>query len=160
MARFHFGSRKRRTTSLSVPNGACLAHGAAAQVFKPGSHGSTFSGNPLVCRVALTVIDELEKGQLAQRAAVLGEHLLNEFKKTLGDVAGVKEIRGRGLMIAIELDRPCQELTLQALQHGLLINVTADKVIRLLPPLILSDADAELLTRTLSDVVRRFLVPK
>ena len=143
-----------------VPIGACLAHGAAAQVFKPGSHGSTFSGNPLVCRVALTVIDELEKGQLAQRAAVLGEHLLNEFKKTLGDVAGVKEIRGRGLMIAIELDRPCQELTLQALQHGLLINVTADKVIRLLPPLILSDADAELLTRTLSDVVRRFLVPK
>jgi acetylornithine aminotransferase len=143
-----------------VPIGACLAHGKAAQVFKPGSHGSTFSGNPLVCRVALTVLDEMEKGKFAKRAAVLGERLLNGFKKTLGDVAGVKEIRGRGLMLAIELDRPCKDMLTLALEHGLLINVTVDSVIRLLPPLILSDDEADLLVHELSATVRAFLETK
>ena len=143
-----------------VPIGACLARGAAAQVLKPGTHGSTFSGNPLVCRVALTVLDEMEKGKFAKRAAVLGERLLNGFKKTLGNVAGVREIRGRGLMLAIELDRPCKEMLTRALERGLLINVTVDSVIRLLPPLILTDDEADLLVRELSETVRAFLETK
>ena len=143
-----------------MPIVACLARGAAAQVLKPGTHGSTFSGNPLVCRVALTVLDEMEKGKFAKRAAVLGERLLNGFKKTLGNVAGVREIRGRGLMLAIELDRPCKEMLTRALERGLLINVTVDSVIRLLPPLILTDDEADLLVRELSETVRAFLETK
>jgi len=143
-----------------VPIGACLARGKAAQVFKPGSHGSTFSGNPLVCRVALTVLDEMEKGKLAKRAAVLGERLLAGFRKTLGNVAGVREIRGRGLMLAIELDRPCKEMLTLSLERGILINVTVDSVIRLLPPLILTDEEADLLVRELSTTVRAFLETK
>jgi acetylornithine/N-succinyldiaminopimelate aminotransferase len=143
-----------------VPIGACLARGKAAQVFKPGSHGSTFSGNPLVCRVALTVLDEMEKGKLAKRAAVLGERLLAGFRKTLDNVAGVREIRGRGLMLAIELDRPCKEMLTRALERGILINVTVDSVIRLLPPLILTDDEADLLVRELSTTVRAFLETK
>ena len=140
-----------------VPIGACLAHGKAANVFKPGSHGSTFSGNPLVCRVGLAVIDELEKGKLASRAAKLGERLLGKLKEALGKVAGVKDIRGRGLMLAVELDRPCKELLQMALERGLLINVTADSVIRLLPPLILTDDEADILVRELTSAVRAFL---
>ncbi|MDO8704747.1 MAG: aspartate aminotransferase family protein [Sulfuricaulis sp.] len=140
-----------------VPIGACLARGKAAQVFKPGSHGSTFSGNPLVCRVALTVIDELEKGKLAQRAAKLGARLLAKLKEALGQVAGVKDIRGRGLMLAVELDRPCKELLQLALDRGLLINVTAENVIRLLPPLIMTDDEADIVVRELASAVRAFV---
>jgi len=140
-----------------VPIGACLAHDKAAQVFKPGSHGSTFSGNPLVCRAALAVIDELEKGKLAQRAARLGDRLLAKLKETFGQVAGVKDVRGRGLMLAVELDRPCKELLQLSLEQGLLINVTVENVVRLLPPLILSDDEADLLVHKLAGVVRAFL---
>lgn len=143
-----------------VPIGACLARGKAANVFKPGSHGSTFSGNPLVCRVALAVIDELEKGKLADRAARLGERLLTRLKGKLGNVPGVREIRGRGLMLAVELDRPCKELLQRALESGILINVTAENVIRLLPPLILTDSEADLLADTLDKVVCAFLDKK
>jgi len=110
--------------------------------------------------VALTVLDEMEKGKFAKRAAVLGERLLNGFKKTLGNVTGVKEIRGRGLMLAIELDRPCKDMLTLALERGILINVTVDSVIRLLPPLILSDDEADLLVRELSETVRAFLETK
>ena len=140
-----------------VPIGACLARGQAAQVFKSGNHGSTFGGNPLVCRVALVVLDELVKGKFAQRAAKLGERLVGKLQEALGATAGVKDIRGRGLMLGVELDRPCKELMSTALERGILINVTADKVIRLLPPLILSDTDADLLVRELSGIVRSFL---
>jgi acetylornithine aminotransferase len=143
-----------------VPIGACLAHGKAANVFKPGSHGSTFSGNPLVCRVALTVIDELEKGKLAERAARLGQRLLAGLKEKLGHVPGVREIRGRGLMLAVELDRPCKELLQRALESGILINVTAENVIRLLPPLIFTDSEADMLIEKLDEVVRAFLDEK
>jgi acetylornithine aminotransferase len=143
-----------------VPIGACLAHGKAANVFKPGSHGSTFSGNPLVCRVALTVIDELEKGKLAERAARLGQRLLAGLKEKLGHVPGVREIRGRGLMLAVELDRPCKELLQRALESGILINVTAENVIRLLPPLIFTDSEADMLVEKLDEVVRAFLDEK
>src|SRR3989338_8455916 len=140
-----------------VPIGACLAQGKAAHVSKPGSHGSTFSGNPLVCRVALAVIDELEKGKFADRAARLGERLLAKLKEKLGKVPGIKDIRGRGLMLAVELDRPCQELLQRALESGILINVTAENVIRLLPPLIFTDSETDLLVDKLDEVVRAFL---
>ena len=142
-----------------VPIGACLAHGKAANVFKPGNHGSTFSGNPLVCRVALAVIEELHKGKYAERAAKLGERLLAALKSKLGNVPGVREIRGRGLMLAVELDRSCKELLQRALESGILINVTADNVIRLLPPLIFTDAEADLLVEKLDKVIRAYLEP-
>ncbi len=142
-----------------VPIGACLARGPAASVFTPGSHGSTFSGNPLVCRAALAVIDTLENEHLDKRAAQLGKRMLAGFKKALGDMAAVKDIRGLGLMLAIELDRPCKEIMTLALESGLLVNVTADKVIRLLPPLIVSDAEADQIVTLLTDTVREFVGP-
>ena len=140
-----------------VPIGACLARGAAAQVFKPGSHGSTFSGNPLVCRVGLTVLDILERGKFEKRAAELGTRILNGLKKSLDGAVGVKEIRGKGLMLAVELDRPCKEILTLALERGLLLNVTADSVVRLLPPLILSDAEADQIVSGVGECVRSFL---
>ena len=93
-----------------VPIGACLARGAAAQVFQPGSHGSTFGGNPLVCRVALTVIEILKKEKLDKRAAQLGKRILTGLQKNLQGMAGVKDVRGLGLLLAIELDRPCKDI--------------------------------------------------
>src|SRR3990172_4965572 len=143
-----------------VPIGACLARGAAAQLFAPGSHGSTFGGNPLACRAALAVLEVLETGKYERRAEQLGERLRDGFKQRLAGVAGVRDIRGMGLMLALELDRPCKELMTDALARGLLINVTAEKVVRLLPPLILSDDEAERLVRDLSEVVRAFLEKK
>jgi acetylornithine/N-succinyldiaminopimelate aminotransferase len=140
-----------------VPIGACLARGAAAQVLKPGSHGSTFSGNPLVCRVGLTVMDLLEQGKFDKRAAGLGTRILAGLKKSLDGVAGVKDVRGKGLMLAVELDRPCKEILTLALERGLLVNVTADSVVRLLPPLILSDAEADQIVSGVAECVRRFL---
>jgi len=140
-----------------VPIGACLARGNAAQVFKPGNHGSTFAGNPLMCRVALTVIDLLEQGNYAKRAAELGARLVNGFTRALSGVNGVTAIRGRGLMLAVELDRPCKEILNLALERGLLVNVTADNVVRLLPPLIITDAEADQIVTGVSECVRVFL---
>jgi acetylornithine aminotransferase len=140
-----------------VPIGACLARGAAARVFQPGAHGSTFSGNPLVCRAALAVIETLTKERLGERAAALGRRLLAGLRESLGGVAGVREIRGHGLMLAVELDRPCKEIMKLALAEGLLVNVTADTVIRLLPPLILTDGEADEIVTILARVVRHFL---
>lgn len=140
-----------------VPIGACLARGAAADVLQPGSHGSTFGGNPLASAAALAVLDTVQEQQLAQRAAQLGEHLLRRFHDELADLDGVHEIRGQGLMIGIELDRPCAELVAEALADHLLINVTAGQTIRLLPPLIMNDAEADQLIRQVVRLVRRFL---
>ena len=140
-----------------VPIGACLARGAAAQVFKPGNHGSTFSGNPLVCRVALTVLDLLERGKLDQRAAKLGARIVDGLRAALAGNAAVKDVRGRGLMIAVELDRPCKDVLKLALERGLLLNVTADTVVRLLPPLILTDAEADQIVAGVADSIRAFL---
>lgn len=140
-----------------VPIGACLARGAAAGLIRPGKHASTFGGNPLACRAALAVLDLLEQGRLAERAAELGEALLERLRRALGDVPGVVEIRGRGLIIGVMLDRPCGELVERALGLGLLINVTAERVVRLLPPLILSDAEAADLVERLGNVIREFL---
>jgi acetylornithine aminotransferase len=140
-----------------VPIGACLARGAAAEVLGPGSHGSTFGGNPLACRAAQAVIETIEREGLIKRAADMGEYLLAGFRGALAGHPGVTEIRGLGLMLGIELDRPCGDLVGQALEAGLLINVTAERVIRLLPPLILQQPEADRLVDGLSQLIGNFL---
>src|SRR3990170_5066085 len=118
-----------------IPIGACLAAGPAAELFKPGSHGSTFGGNPLVCVAALATLAIIEEERLMENAVRIGDFIRAELAKRIGGLKGVKEIRGKGLMIGIELEYACGELVQQALQRGGLINVTVDNVIRLLPPL-------------------------
>lgn len=140
-----------------VPIGACLARGPTAEIFKPGNHGTTFGGNPLVCRVALAVIETIEKENLVQRANELGQRFSQGFNKKLQGVAGVKQIRVKGLMIGIELEHPCLPLVSQALEKGLLINVTAERVVRLLPPLILSDAQADTIITLVSQLIMEHL---
>jgi acetylornithine/N-succinyldiaminopimelate aminotransferase len=140
-----------------VPIGACLARGAAAKVFKPGNHGTTFGGGPLVSVAALTTLDIIEKDGLLEHAARMGETIRGGLAKELAGVAGVKEIRGMGLMIGVELERPCGDLVRRGLEAGLVINVTADKVVRLLPPLIIDEAQARLLVSTLAPLVKTFL---
>ncbi len=139
-----------------VPIGACLARGAAAELFQPGSHGSTFGGNPLACAVGLAVVKEIEEKGLVTRAADLGDRIQTGLRDGLAGVEAVHEVRGRGLLIGIELDRPCGDLVGRALEQGLLINVTADCVIRLLPPLVLSDAEADNLVASVTALVRDF----
>jgi len=140
-----------------VPVGACLAAGRAAGTFKPGNHGSTFGGNPLACTAASTTLNIMEQDKLLAHAATIGDFLLAGFRSRLGAVAGVADIRGQGLMIGIELDKPCGDLVSQALDQGLLINVTADNVIRLLPPLVFTQADAQQLLDKLCPLVTDFL---
>jgi len=125
------------------PIGVCMARGKAAEVFKPGNHGSTFGGNPLACTVASTVVEEIQRRNLPARAGQVGARMLNTFRERLSALNNVKDIRGKGLMIGIELDSPCGDLVGKAMERGLLINVTVDKVVRLLPPLIISDEEAD-----------------
>jgi acetylornithine aminotransferase len=141
-----------------VPIGACLTSGKAAGLFKPGNHGSTFGGNPLACTAALTTLATIEKDGLMARAENTGAAIREGLAEALSDVSGVVEIRGLGLMIGIELDRPCGELVGKGLEAGLLINVTADKVVRLLPSLVFTDAEAKELVERLSALIRTFLV--
>ena len=140
-----------------VPVGACLARGKAAEMMQPGSHGTTFGGNPLACRAAIAVLDSLEQQQCVANAEKLGAHMLTGFSAALADVEGINEIRGQGLMIGIELDRPCGELVQKAVTQGLLINVTADRVVRLLPPLILTDKQADMIVEQVSNLIREFI---
>lgn len=139
-----------------VPIGTCLANGTAAEVLQPGNHGSTFGGNPLACRAALTVLDTIERESLAERAEALGERILNNLSKALGECEGIVEYRGKGLMIGVELDRPCGELVGNALKKGLLINVANDTTVRLLPPLIMSDEEADQMVDTLAPLITDF----
>jgi acetylornithine/N-succinyldiaminopimelate aminotransferase len=139
------------------PVGACLAYGRAAELFTPGSHGSTFGGNPLACRAALAVVNTIETGNLVDRARILGTRLMDGLREKLSDLSGVKAVRGLGLMVGVELDRPCPELVARALADGLLINVTAERVIRLLPPLIATEAEIDQITLQLASLVRAFL---
>jgi len=140
-----------------VPIGACLAQGKAAGLMQPGSHGTTFGGNPLACSAALAVIDSIEREQLVPHAASLGKHLLDGFSAALAGVTGVVAVRGHGLMLGIELDRPCAALVGKALDQGLLINVTAERVIRLLPPLITTEKQADMIIELASGLVTEFL---
>ncbi|WP_028876410.1 acetylornithine transaminase [Teredinibacter turnerae] len=138
-----------------VPIGACLARGKAAEILQPGNHGSTFGGNPLVCNAGLAATKTLLEQDLMTRAAALGEMMLTQFRETLSDVACVVDIRGKGLMIGIELDQPCGDLVAQAKQKGVLINVTAGNTIRLLPPLIISDEQARTIVDTVVDLIKQ-----
>lgn len=140
-----------------VPIGACLAKGKAADVFQPGNHGSTFGGNPLACAAANAVIDTIKQESLVERAKVLGNKFKNGFSQSLADQDGVEDIRAFGLMIGIQLDRDCPDLVKMALDDGLLINVTAGNVIRLLPPLTLTDAQADEIIDKVSKLVKAFL---
>lgn len=139
-----------------VPIGACLTHGPAAQLMQPGNHGSTFGGNPIACAAALATIETIEGENLAQRANELGAYLLQTFSTALAGCDKVKDIRGSGLMIGIELSEPCTDLVVRAADKGLLINVTAGNVIRLLPPLIFSDEQAEQLVDILVPLINAF----
>ena len=140
-----------------VPIGACLARGAAAKVFKPGNHGTTFGGGPLVSVAAYTTLEIIEKEGLLAHAEAMGKVIRDGLQRELAGVAGVKEIRGMGLMLGVELDRPCGDIVKQALEAGLVTNVTADKVIRLLPPLVIRKNEAEMLVEILAPLVKRFL---
>ncbi len=138
-----------------LPIGACLARGAAADLFSPGLHGSTFGGNPLACRVACSVLDIMQRDELPLRAAVLGERLLGRLQQALGDHPEVIAIRGRGLMVGIELSRPCKELVGRALsEQRLLITVTRDSTIRLLPALICSEAQIDDIARRITQLLK------
>ena len=140
-----------------VPIGAVLARGPAAGVFGPGNHGTTFGGGPLACRAGLETLRIIEADGLMDNAAARGSQIRNGFARALAGVSGLVAVRGEGLMIGIELDRPCGELVRQALDAGLLINVTQDTVIRLVPPLVLDASEADELVARLAPLVRAFL---
>jgi acetylornithine/N-succinyldiaminopimelate aminotransferase len=140
-----------------IPMGACLARGAAAAVFGPGNHGSTFGGNPLACAAAIATLEIIEEEGLMKNAERIGGLILDSLRRELDGVAGVVDIRGHGLMIGLELDRPCGDLVKQGLEAGILINVTVDKVIRLLPSLIMNESEAKQLLAILIPLVRKFL---
>lgn len=140
-----------------VPIGACLVGGKAAGTFGPGNHGSTFGGNPLACAAAITTIEAIESECLLANAEQIGERIRQGFAKALADVTGIVDIRGKGLMIGVQLDRPCGDLVKIALAEGLLINVTSDSVVRLLPALVMNEAEADELVSRLSPLIRQFL---
>jgi len=140
-----------------VPIGACLAKGKASHVFTPGKHGSTFGGNPLATAAGYATLKIIEEDKLCSHASKMGALINEAFTKELKECPQVKAIRNLGLMVGIELDQPCGELTKLALDEGLLINVTADKVIRLLPPLIIKEEEALELVERLSKVIKIFL---
>ena len=139
------------------PVGACLARGLAADVLAPGTHGSTFGGNLLACRVARTVLETLNQEAIPAHAAEMGRYLLNGFRESLKDRAGVVDIRGLGLMIGIQLENNCPEIVAAALERGLLINVTAGNTIRLLPPLVLDNTEADEIINIVTDLVSAHL---
>lgn len=142
-----------------VPIGACVAKGVAAGVFTPGKHGSTFGGNPLATMAGLTTLKAIEEEKLRENAQQMGDLICNGLRAALNGLAGVVVIRNAGLMIGIELDRPCADLVKMALEDKLLINVTAEKVVRLLPPLIINQAEANELATRLAALIKTFLNP-
>lgn len=139
-----------------VPIGACLVNEKVAECIKPGMHGSTFGGNPLACSAALAVLETIEAERLCKRASELGDYLLARLRETLGSQTGLVDVRGRGLMIGIELDGDCRALAQTALDKKLLINVTSERVIRLLPPLILKRAEADIIVNTLTELLEQW----
>lgn len=148
------------TTAKGIANGypigACMAKGAAAETLTPGTHGSTFGGNPLGCAAALATINEITSSDLCERADVLGQRIVAALKSELGAANYIKDIRGKGLMIGIEMEAPCPELVPLAKAKGLLLNVTSDKVIRLLPALNMSDDECEFLIDAVVQIIRLY----
>ncbi len=140
-----------------IPVGACLAAGKAAGTFQPGNHGSTFGGNPLACTAGLATLNIMEQDGLLAHAESLGQFIHNGLATALKNVKGVREIRGQGLILGIELDKPCGDLVKQALARGLLTNVTADNVIRLLPPLVMTQDEAQQMLDILCPLIKEFL---
>ena len=143
-----------------VPIGACMAQGKAADLFQPGNHGSTFGGNPLACAAAIAVIESIDSENLLARCSTLSQSITDQFKTELTNLEGVKDIRAAGLLIGIELEEDCAELVSQALENGLLINVTAGNVIRLLPPFVITDEQVTQLVTTVSNLIKEFLRQK
>ena len=140
-----------------VPIGACIAKGEAAETFTHGKHGSTFGGNPLAATAGLTTLSVIEAERLRENALAMGDVICNGLRATLSGVSGVTVIRNAGLMIGVELDKPCGDLVKIALENKLLINVTAEKVVRLLPPLVINEAEAKELVSRLSVLIKQFL---
>ncbi|MFN5880752.1 MAG: aspartate aminotransferase family protein [Burkholderiales bacterium] len=140
-----------------IPVGAVVAHGEAANTFKPGNHGTTFGGNPLAMRAGLTTLAVMREEGLLDNAANMGHLIMDGLRRELAGQSGVVEVRGAGLMIGIELDRPCGEVVGLALAQGLVLNVTADSVVRLLPPLILNAEQAQMIVATLAPIIKRVL---
>ncbi len=138
------------------PIGACLARGPAASILIPSSHGITFGGNPLACAAALAVIEQITEHNLIKRAELTGAHILHRLKDELGSADYVKRIEGKGLMIGIELSEPCFALVALAKAKGILLNVTSNNVIRLLPPLNISDEESEFLIEACVQIIRLY----
>ena len=143
-----------------VPIGAVVAGPKAANIFQPGNHGTTFGGNPLAMRAGVETIRIMEEDGLLANAAKVGAHLRAALERELAGVAGVKEIRGQGLMVGIELDRSCGVIMNRALDAGLLLSVTADSVVRLVPPLIINEAEADEIVSILVPIIKTFLAEK
>ena len=140
-----------------VAIGACVAKGIASGVFQPGNHASTFGGNPLACAAALATLNIIEEDNLISHAMKLGDYIRDRLKHFLAGETGVVQIRGQGLMIGVELAKPCGKLVAKALEQGLLINVTSDRVVRLLPALVMQQAEAEQVVETTSAIIKEFL---
>ena len=145
-----------KSLGSGVPIGACIAGNVAGDIFKPGNHASTFGGNPLACTAAITTLDIIEEENLMCNALEQGNFIRKNLLKKLGNLTHVTQIRGHGLMIGIELTKPCGELVTKALEQGLLLNVTSDKVVRLLPPLVIKQNESEQIIDMVSTLIEEF----
>lgn len=157
----HYGIKPDILTSAKalgngMPIGACLMSGPACNVLQPGKHGSTFGGNPLACHTALTVLDIIDSEQLSENAQVMGDNLRHALIGKLCTMPEVRGVRGQGLMIGVELDRPCRDILPIALEEGLLFSVTAENVLRILPPLTIKEEDIEIIADKLSTIIERY----
>ncbi len=146
-----------KSLGSGVAIGACLARGNAANIFKPGNHASTFGGNPLACSAAIKTLEVIEEDKLIENALKVGEFMRSRFEQLFADEAGVVQIRGQGLMIGIELSKPCGELVKEALDQGLLLNVTSERVVRLLPALVMKHEEAEQVIEITAMLIKKFL---
>ena len=133
-----------------------IASGKASELLQPGHHGSTFGGNPLACAAALTTINTIQAEGFLDRVTVLGERIMSSLRSELADLDHVEDIRGLGCMIGIELNKPCKSLFSQAMEKGLIINVTADSVVRLLPPFIMTNDEADQVVAILAPLIKAF----
>jgi len=145
-----------KSLGSGVPIGACIAGNVAGDIFKPGNHASTFGGNPLACTAAITTLDIIEEEDLMCNALEQGNFIRKNLLKKLENLSHVTQIRGHGLMIGIELTKPCGELVTKALEQGLLLNVTSDKVVRLLPPLVIKQNESEQIIDMVSTLIEEF----